>query len=200
MGKACCRGPWGPTRFSDDSAHLMIPIGYLYKRVSKRPGWITSEVVEDLYSISNHASPDFMDYMDLWRHNGYWLFDSPTVMQELALNAGIPLVGCTLFYYETYEYQFDGLAWTTFQPEPSFLVDIKAPERHQVHGYDIATFNLGNAPECSPLACNDLARGIVVNQHCLLNSFEDAKQSLESGQFENSEEGPFRIIAVHTVS
>ena len=53
------------------------------------------------------------------------------------------------------------------------------------------------SPGCSPLSCNGLAAGVTVNRHCLFESFEQAKRSLEA--FNHSEPGPFRIFAVHTL-
>jgi hypothetical protein len=58
---------------------------------------------------------------------------------------------------------------------------------------------VGTSPECSPLSCNSLAAAITFNRHCLFESLDQAKQSLETGQFDNSEPGPFRIFAVYTV-
>jgi hypothetical protein len=55
------------------------------------------------------------------------------------------------------------------------------------------------SPECSPLSCNSLATGIVVNRHCLFDSFEQAVRALEAGAFDNSEPGPFRIFAVYKI-
>jgi hypothetical protein len=48
------------------------------------------------------------------------------------------------------------------------------------------------------LSCNGLAAEIETNQHCLLRSLEEAQQLLESGRFDNSEPGPFRILAVYS--
>jgi hypothetical protein len=38
-----------------------------------------------------------------------------------------------------------------------------------------------------------------VNSHCLFDSFQEAKESLESGIFNSCEPGPYRIIAVYIV-
>jgi hypothetical protein len=78
-------------------------------------------------------------------------------------------------------------------------VEIKEPKEKFIEGYDIVTFSQGVSPECSPLSCNNLAADIPTNRHCLLDSFEEAKHLLESGLFNNSEPGPFRIFAVYSV-
>ncbi|GHT15097.1 hypothetical protein FACS1894170_12570 [Planctomycetales bacterium] len=57
---------------------------------------------EDVYSVSSCISDDFMDYIDYWKHNGYWFFDSPKIIDELAQLEDIDLSGNTLFYYEAF--------------------------------------------------------------------------------------------------
>lgn len=51
----------------------MIPIGYMAKHVVKKPDWLQTNQVEDIYSVSNCISDDFADYINYWQHNGYWL-------------------------------------------------------------------------------------------------------------------------------
>ncbi len=107
----------------------------------------------------------------------------------------------TLFYYEAFEEQFDNdtKEWSRFEPEPSFPTCIERPGSARLEGFDVATFSAGNGPECSPLCCNSLAGGLAVNRHCLFETFDQAKAALEAGKFDNSEPGPFRIIAVFTL-
>ena len=62
----------------------MIPIGYMYKRIVLRPDWLKADAVVDVYSLSGHMSEDFADYINYWKHNGYWLINSPEVMEDLA--------------------------------------------------------------------------------------------------------------------
>ena len=95
----------------------MIPLGYLYKHVADRPEWLTAAHVADVYSLSGCVSKPFADYIDYWKNNGYWLFDSPHEITELASAASISLEGLKLFYYEAYELQFDEdeKAWEAFE-------------------------------------------------------------------------------------
>jgi hypothetical protein len=179
----------------------MLPVGYMYKKVVTNPDWIKTDQVEDIYSLSGHVSEDFADYINYWKHNGYWLFDSPETLQEVANNAGIDLSCMTLFYYEVYEKEFDEETrqWLEFSAETAFTTNVRQPEVKNLQGYDVATFTCHTSPECSPLSCNSLAEEVRVNQHCLFRTFEEAKESLENGIFNNSEPGPFRIFAVYTL-
>lgn len=65
------------------------------------------------------------------------------------------------------------------------------PIKKELVGYDVAIFCSGSSPECSPLSCNGLADEIAVNSDCLLSSFADVFQTLDSGKFDNSERGHF---------
>ena len=85
----------------------MIPAGYMVKRVVRRPDWLKANGVEDIYSVSGCISKDFADYIKFWKHNGYWLFDSPEVIEQVAQEHSIDLAGTMMFYYEVYEREFD---------------------------------------------------------------------------------------------
>lgn len=179
----------------------MIPAGYMYKKVVSRPEWLRADSVRDVYSLSACVSEYFADYIPYWKHNGYWLFNSPAVMEEIAGENHLDLTGKTLFYYEVFEEEYDEetKAWSSFQPEASFAIDVQRPEAVRLEGYDVVTFSAGSCPECSPLSCNGLAREMGVNAHCLFETFDEAKHALETGAFDNSEPGPFRIFAIYSV-
>jgi hypothetical protein len=179
----------------------MIPAGYLAKTISGRADWPKAETVADIYSVSGCISRPFADYVQFWKHNGYWFFDSPDVIEALARDNGIDLSATHLFYYEVHEKQYDAdeKAWREFAPEPSLPTNVAIPEIKQLEGFDVVSFSLQNSPECSPLSCNGLARIIPVNRHCLLASFEEAVTSLEAGLFDDSEPGPFRVLTVYSV-
>jgi hypothetical protein len=165
-----------------------------------KPDWLKVDNVLDIYSVSGCISEPFADYINFWKHNGYWFFDSPETMQTIAQNENITLADTQLFYYEVYECEYieEETVWQTFDPEKSFRTNIQIPKKKKIEGYDVVTFSVHTSPECSPLSCNNLAEKIPVNQHCLLESFDEAKQLLENSKFDNSEPGPFRIFAIYS--
>jgi len=177
----------------------MIPVGYMAKRVTKRPGWLQAANVIDIYSVSSCVSEDFADYINYWKHNGYWLFDSPEVIRSLAREQALGLEGTSLFYYEAYEMEFGGGSWHTYTPEPSFQINVTPPTKKAIEGFDVITFYARGHPECSPLSCNSLAEKLRTNSHCLFPSFDDAKTTLTSGGFTKCEPGPYRIFSVYSV-
>lgn len=180
----------------------MIPVGYMAKRIVQgTPEWMHALNVTDVYSVSSCVSEEFADYIDVWKHNGYWLFDSPAIIREVAQEKSSDLSDCSLFFYEAYEMEFDEESgrWEPFAPEPSFTTNIVIPQFKRLEGFDLVTFFAGNAPECSPLSCNGLAEELSTNSHCLLATFDEGKQYLEEGRFAGSEHGPYRIFAVYSV-
>ena len=180
---------------------LGIPAGYMAKRVSPRPDWLHAERVTDLYSVSGCVSNDFADWVPYWKHNGYWLFDSAEAIQQLARAQGLDLDEASLFFYEVHDQEFDPdqRCWTPFAPEPSFTTRVVPPREPTLEGYDVVSFYARNRAECSPLSCNGLAATVETNAHCLLPSFDVARQLLATGAFDDTEPGPFRIFAVHSV-
>lgn len=180
----------------------MTPAGYLAKNVHTETDWLENDVVEDIWSVSGCLSRAFCDFVPHWRHNGYWLFDSPAAIRELAVRENVNLSALQLFYYEVHREQFDSdaRAWRVFAPEASLPTRVQMPVTKQLEGFDVVSFSSQTAPECSPLSCNALARDIAVNRHCLLATLQEAETLLESCRFKDCEPGPYRIFAVYTVS
>ena len=80
------------------------------KRINLRTEWITSGRVTDIFSVSNCISKCFADdYIDFWKHNGYWFFDAPAIIQQLGRERSIDLTEMRLFFYEAHELAFNGV-------------------------------------------------------------------------------------------
>jgi hypothetical protein len=182
----------------------MTPAGYMLKRVAQRPDWLDMPRMRDIYSVSGCISEDFADYINYWKHNGYWLFDSPRIIAEIAAAANVSTEGMKLFYYEVHEQEYDEEAcqWGTisWSPDAAFVTNVVVPEQKSIEGYDVVSFWARNAPECSPLSCNSLAKTIAVNEHCLIPTFEQTIAAIESGKFKNGEPGPLRVFAVYSMA
>jgi hypothetical protein len=179
----------------------VIAVGYMAKSSCEKPKGLELPSVVDVYSVSSCVNDDFADYIDAWKHNGYWLFDSPELIREVAREKVVSLEGATLFYYEAHEMEFDEkqMVWSAFVPESGLKTAVAVPEQKRLEGFDLVTFSARNAPECSPLSCCHLANEVKTNEHCLLQTFEEAKTALEDGRFSGAEPGPYRIFAVYSV-
>jgi hypothetical protein len=182
----------------------MIELGYMAKHIILRPEWLDVPKVRDIYAVSNCNSHDFSDYINYWKHNGFWFFDSPMLIREIATENDIDLSDTSLLYYRGHAQQFDADrdAWTNY-PADADIADIAAsvvpPSNESLLGYDIVTYSMQNSHECSPLSCNHMATDVRVNEHCLIESLDYAIDRLQNGIFNDSEPGPYRIIAVNAV-
>ena len=179
----------------------MIPAGYLAKHIGSRPDWLKVPHVQNIYSVSCCMTEDFADYTNFWRHNGFWLFDSSDIIHEIAKAHSIDISNTTMFYYESYEDEYDerAMKWVKFRPDENFPVSVRVPDDRILQGFDIVPYSMHTSPECSPLSCNALAETVEVNAHCLLNSLEVAKCLLEENDASRFEPGPYRIFSVYTV-
>ena len=135
------------------------------KRVALCPDWINAKGVSDIYSVSGCISKNFADYVKFWKHNGYWFFDSPQTILDVAQQNSIDLMGTTLFFYDANQPEFDGAEgeWTTFEPEASFKTEVVLPTEKKLEGYDVVTFSQGTSAEGSPLSCNPLSGASAIN-------------------------------------
>lgn len=179
----------------------MIPAGYMAKHVSRCTDNLDFPGVKDIYSVSGCISSQFADYIKFWRHNGYWLFDSPKVIADVGRESCIDISGTTLFYYEIYEWKYDPeeKTWFRTSPEDSFATDIEQPVNKSLEGFDISTSFNDSGPEHSPLSCNYFAESIPANAHCLLPSLEKSIALIEDDSFSHCEPGPLVIYAVYTL-
>src|SRR4051794_20042771 len=113
----------------------MIPVGYMAKWILNRPKGLENTDIVDIYSVSGCISKDFADYIQFWKHNGYWFFDTPRIIQQTAKEHSIDLTGTTLFYYDVYNLEFhEGNEWKSFEPEDSFTTDIEKPILKNLEG------------------------------------------------------------------
>jgi hypothetical protein len=184
-----------------DDKH-MIPLGYMLKHVaSPAPEWTAAPAVRAIHSLSNCVSSDFADYIPLWKHNGWWLFDTSESVKDAAASQGIASDELSLFYYEAFDEQYNDKAgcWQPFAPEPSVTTEVVPPTAATLSGFDVVSFYVGTSPECSPLSCNGLAADLPVNERCLFDTFLDAYAAIERGEFKDCEPGPYRIVAVYAV-
>jgi hypothetical protein len=127
------------------------------------------------------VNKDFADYISNWKHNSYRLFDSPDVIREVALAHLIELQSTKLFYYEADPLELHNGQWRDFSPEESIRTRVIEPGDKRLEGFDVVTFRIGDAPEHSPSSCNDLAKDLPTNAHCLFATREEARMRLESG-------------------
>src|SRR5258708_17380225 len=115
------------------------------KRVYKKAEWVKAADVIDIYSVSGCFSENFADYTNYWKHNGYWLFDSPEIIRNIAEEHSIQLEETSLFYYEAYELEFDDEKWQDQSPETPFPTNVYIPSQQQSTRFLVHTFFTTNS-------------------------------------------------------
>ncbi len=127
---------------------MLLPAGYMAKRVVRKPDWLKISGIEDIYSVSGCISKNFADYINFWKHNGHWLFDSPEVIEQIVREQSIDLAESTMFYYEVYDQEFDDAKerWCPYEREESFTTNVRLPGQKILAGFDVV-----NSTQKTPL-------------------------------------------------
>ena len=180
----------------------MIPLGYMAKRNFEPPPALGLTEVVDIYSVNACVNDNFADYVNYWKHNGYWFFDSPEVIRQVARENSIDLEGTKLFYYEAHDLEFDGQHWKPFAPWGQLPLNVESPRSKSLEGFDVIIVWTENSPdpEHSPLSCNGIAKELRTNIHCLFDTFGEAEAHLNEGAFAGCDPGNLRIVAVYSVN
>jgi len=179
----------------------VIPAGFIYKQPTSTPAWVGASAGTPLHSLSGCIAEYFAEYIPHWKHNGYWLFDHPAALDAVAAACGVDPLGLDLLYFEYHpsQYRENAACWEPFEAEGSLSTDVVPPGGAPLLGYEVVCFSCGTSPECAPAVCCGLAPRLQLNQFLLFPTLESAVSALESGAFDDSEPGPFRIAAVHLV-
>lgn len=179
----------------------MIPAGYMAKKIVKKPDWLNTNVVMAIYSVSNCISENFANYINFWKYNKYWFFDSIDIIKEISKENNIDLSKTELLYYEIYEKEFDEDKgkWVKFEGEKSFGYDMQIPKKKLLLSYDVINYTARTTPECSVFSCNSLAENVTINKYCLMDSFEETIKIVETLDELKCEPGPYRILAVYKI-
>ena len=186
----------------------MIPAGYLLKRLVPPPEWLVASPshIREVCSVSGCVNEDLADPRETWKHNSFGLANDPALLWSLAQAAEVDLSRAELLFCTAFEeelesdgWRFDPAQWRPRTPDPSASIrdDIAWPkEPLQLLGYDVVSGDYGAVH--SPLSCNRVAGEIAVNEHCLLDDFETAKEAIDAGRFGGGcEPGNYSIFAVY---
>jgi hypothetical protein len=168
-------------------------IGYLPKKVAKRPEWLNNPDVEEICSISEHVSELPTNYWlnkILSKHNDWGLFDS----EEIALSLfDETSVGFEVFAYRLFPLEFDEGKVTP--------VELKARLEDDLGNFIFLGFDSANEIDhhfdCSALSCTSGATVFPVNRYCLfgdINIAYDATIIFSQGHYEP---GPYYILEVY---
>jgi hypothetical protein len=171
-------------------------VGFLAKRVVRRPDWLDNPIVREICSVSECISEGAPDRIDSWTHNKLGLYDTPDLARKV-----IPAeqaASYELFSYRLYPIAFDvgGMS-----PDEELTGDLPEPDLAgwSLVGYDLVGRSERSYFECSPLSCNHFAESCSVNAFCLIDDLAQAIQTgLAFGDYHRSgvEPGPYYLVEV----
>lgn len=167
-------------------------IGYFPKRTVTRPDWLKAEGVEEICSVSPCLSQGPEDWIEEWKHNELWVYDSPDMAWSV-----VP---------EYLKHEFDLYAYMLFplivregRRGPFALPLVNATrmgDDFRSLGFDAVSRTLGDGFECSPLSCNHFAEHYPANRHCLLDDFTAALELAIQFDLARPGRGPYHVLEV----
>lgn len=172
-----------------------VLIGYFPKRIAARPVGLESPEIEWICSVSECISAGPDGWLDAWRHNELWAFNSEDLAWSVVPN-GLANRDFTLLAYRLLPQMFcNGEPKILELPQ---LAVQPLPSGYQRLGWDVVAHSGGGAFECSPLSCNYAANEFPVNRYCLVEELEDiiALACRFSMPEEHYEPGPYNVYEV----
>lgn len=181
-----------------------ILIGYLAKRVEKRPDWLKAAGVEEICSVSTCISGGVPDAIEHWSHNSLLLYDDEPALNKILQQEPDPRA-YTLFAYKLQPRAFGPKSEAAIEmrdlpdragsrPSPAAL-----PGAYVKLGYDCVQTEWHTTVAgfgCSPLSCNGMALEIPVNRHCLIDTLDDAIATARTFAREQPEPGVYYVVEV----
>ncbi len=171
-------------------------IGYFAMRRISPSECVNTPQVAEICTVSDCIGRTDWDWINEWRHNAAWVFDSPELAWSVVpqqLRESCDMYAFCLF---PVHYEFGSRSSAAIPDVKPVPMDTSFTKL----GYDLASSSTGNGFEHSPLSCNGLADTVPTNRYCLLDTAEEAfalAPTLEMpGQPPRGEPGPYFIVEV----
>lgn len=167
-------------------------IGYFPKHTVLRPDWLKAAGAEEICSVSTCISEAPKGWIEQWRHNEMWVYDTPDLAWSVVsdvLRADFHVYG-----YRLFPVQFD-----EGQKSPFEIPTVSAallPASFERLGLDVVSRSCGTSYECSPLSCNHMAEHVAVNRYCLVDDVDVAFRLAAEFESSGCEPGPYHVIEV----
>jgi len=174
-----------------------IFIGYFPMKTNKDFGSLKPFGVEEICSVSDCVSDSPEGWIDRWKHNEMWVFDT----LELAWSV-VPETerkDFDMFGYYLFPERIPVKEPSSFEQKPFIIPSLRVTpmdDTFEKMGYDIVNRWAGNAFECSPLSCNGMADEIKVNRYCLIDESDKAFEIAKQFEAKGAEPGPYYVIEV----
>lgn len=148
--------------------------------------------VSEIASVGHYTSDGPPNWVDQWRHNEMWFFDSEAIARKVIDDAiqieieaepqhdppwRVKLSREQGLTYDFYAYRMFPCCFVDGRQEPYDLSGLKCqplPADYEWLGHDAVSRSGCAHLECSPLFCNGRADDIPVNRFCLIDEAERA--------------------------
>jgi hypothetical protein len=192
-------------------------IGYFPKRQTSVAPSFAELGITELGSVGHYIAEGPANWMDQYRHNPMFFFDSEEVLQRVIEEAIVidlqpdpqrePPWCVTLTREKATKFNLYAFKLFPFQFVEGRQEDFQIPdlrceplsEDYQRLGYDATNKSCCSHFECSPLMCNGLSSEVPVNQFCLIDepgrAFELAKK-ISGSKGNYGEPGTYFVVEV----
>lgn len=194
-----------------------ILIGYFPKRRPEpKPGlpFPTAPNVTDLASTAHYTSEGPANWVDQWRHNEMWFYDSEALCRKVAAEAievhvepdpqrdppwQVKLNRETGKIYDFYAYKVFPCCFVDGRKEdfaPTGIACEPLSADYEQLGYDAVNRTCCPHFECAPLCCNGMASEIPVNNFCLISEPDRALEVAREFSVSKPEPGTYFVLEV----
>jgi len=177
------------------AGRTVIDAGYFARRVKATPDHLPVPGVREICSVSECISPGADDWITSWRHNSLGWFNS--VSDAVSVVPKERRGEYRLFAYRIHPELFRGRERRPLAVPDDVRPDA-LPTGFRSIGFDSASRSSEAGPslECSPLSCNGLATELLVNEHCLFQTLDDAIAGAARFANEQPEPGDYYVVEV----
>jgi hypothetical protein len=158
----------------------------------KRPDWLKAAGVEEVCSVSTCVADAPDGWIDQWRHNEMWVYDTP----ELAWSV---VAESARGEFDLYAYQMFPVQFDDGQQQPLEIPSLQVtplPSSFERLGLDVVSRSCGLSFECSPLSCNHMAEHVPVSRYCLVGDADVAFRLAAEFEAGGCEPGPYYVVEV----
>jgi hypothetical protein len=168
-----------------------VLIGYVAKCITPPPPGFEPAFVAEIASVSNCIADRPQGWLELWKHNDWFMYDSPDLARQIA--ADLRVFDCPITAYFLLPTRFDDAVEVAFDV-PTAATSL--PSYFERLGWDVVSKYVTPEFECSPLSCNGMAADVGVNAACLLPSLEAAVAFARRCAAEQPEPGSYFVVEV----
>jgi hypothetical protein len=163
--------------------------GYQARILAARPAWLNDARVERIASASTCTSGD---PAERWPRNVHGWFDTADAARAACPRLARPAV--------IHGYRLLDVAWDDGSAHRSTLPRSSAspiPPGWILLGHDVASRDLTESFECSPLSCNHRSVDFPINADCLLPDLASAMAAAKDfSRGHNAEPGTYYVVEV----